>query len=271
MKKNSPATPTTFRELADWQKLLTTVLSDEELLRLMRQKDFWNIPKHNDQIARQHAMLLDKILGFDLKSVEEKLVKQGRAKLPDGSFEYWGPALHEGAQTWVGLDAQTLNTPYCVLWRLCERVALKPHERVVDLGAAHGRLGVVMHFFAPGAAFLGLEYVGERVKEAQRVYQRWGCHSARCEVQDLFAQDFVLPEVDVYFIYDYGRHDHINSTLGQLSLEAAKRPIRLVARGQATNKLITDHHPWAQCDYQGAQEEHFNIYSASPESFTALE
>ena len=229
----------------------------------MRQADFWAAPKHNEQIARQHSLLLDKILGLDIKGVEEELVRAGRAKLPEGSFEYWGPALHHGSQTWVGLDAQTLNTPYSVLWRLCDLLQLKG-ERVVDLGAAHGRLGAVMQFHAPAARFLGLEYVPERVAEANRMYLRWRCEHARCEVQDLFAPGFALPEAEVYFIYDYGRHDHINATLGQIGAEAARRPIRLVARGQATNKLIADHHPWAEPLYQGVQEERFTIYRGAP-------
>lgn len=269
MKKTSPSSPTTsFVELADWQRFHASAMADGEVKKILCQKNFWCTPKHNDQIARQHSMLLDKILGFDLKGIEEKLVKQGRMKLPDGSFEYWGPAIHEGAQTWVGLDVQTLNTPYTVLLRICELLEIK-NETVIDLGAAHGRLGVVMGGLYPHAHFIGHEYVPERVQEANRIYARWGCVNAKCEVQDLFAKDFVLPEVDVYFIYDYGRHDHINATLGQISLEAAKRPIRLVARGQATNKLIADHHPWACVEYTGVGEEHFNIYRASPETQVA--
>lgn len=260
MKKTSQSLPTTsFVELADWQRFLASAVADDDVKKVLRLKKFWCTPKHNDQIARQHAMLLDKILGFDLKTIEEKLVKQGRIKLPDGSFEYWGPAIHEGAQTWVGLDVQTLNTPYSVLLRVCELLGLK-NETVIDLGAAHGRLGLVMGALYPLAHFIGYEYVPERVHEANRIYARWGYENARCEVQDLFKKDFELPEVDVYFIYDYGRHDHINATLGQISLEAQKRPIRLVARGQATNKLINDHHPWAILDYEGVGEEHFNIY-----------
>lgn len=264
MKKTSPSTLPTFKEMADWQKFQASLPSLEECKRVFRQKDFFQIPKHNDQISRQHAMIVDKLLGFDLKGVEEKLVKAGKIKMPQGSFEYWGPALHEGAQTWVGLDAQTLNTPYSVLHRLCSLLELKDGLTVVDLGAAHGRLGVVMHFMNPKAKFIGLEYVPERVAEANRIYAHWGCSNALCLEQDLFRKDFELPQADVYFIYDYGRHDQINATLGQLSLEAEKRPIRLVARGQATNKLIADHHGWLEVIYEGVLEEHFNIFSAGP-------
>ena len=266
MQKSSPSTPITFRDLADWQKLVNAPLPDEDVKKLLRKKEFFHTPKHNDQIVRQQSMLIDRILGFDLKTLEEKLIKAGKIKMPQGSFEYWGPALHDGAQTWVGLDVQTLNTPYAVLLRICELLELKPGMTVVDLGAAHGRLGIVMHQVCREANFIGYEYVPERVAEANRVYERWGMSHAKCVVQDLFAADFVLPEVDVYFIYDYGRHDHINSTLGQISLEAKKRPIRLVARGQATNKLILDHHHWLERTYEGELEEHFNIFAAGPES-----
>lgn len=248
-------------ELAEFQKLAGEARTDSEVRRLLKHPRFFRSPKDTDQMNRQHARLIDKILGFDVHGVENHLVLQGRSALPTGSFEYWGPALHDGAQTWVGLDPQTLNTPYSVLWRLCELLELK-HELVVDLGSALGRLGVVMHQCAPRARFLGLEYVPERVDEANRIYRKWHMENAASVVQDLFAPDFTLPEAEVYFIYDYGRHDHINATLGQIQLMAKERPVRLVARGQATNRLISQHHPWLEVIYEGPVVENFKLYRA---------
>lgn len=248
-------------ELADFQKLADRSLGHGEVKRLLRHPRLFKSPRDTDQINRQHARLIDKILGFDVKGVENHLVLQGRSVLPNGSYEYWGPALHDGAQTWVGLDPQTLNTPYSVLRRLCEVLKLKD-ELVVDLGAALGRLGAVMHQASPRARFLGLEYVPARVDEANRVFRKWGMGNSRCEVSDLFARDFELPEAQVYFIYDYGKHEHINATLGQIKLESEKRSLRLVARGQATNRLISLHHPWLEVSYEGSVEENFKIYHA---------
>lgn len=254
--------PLVLRDFADFQKLANAALSDAEVRRLLRHPDFFVSPKDTDPANRQHAQLVDRILTLDMKGIETRLVTDARAVLPQGSFEYWGPALHEGAQTWVGLDPQTLNSPYAVLKRMCDILRLREHQLVVDLGAAMGRLGMVMHQCAPRAHFLGLEYVPERVEEANRVYAKWGMRHARCEVQDLFARGFELPEADVYFIYDYGRHDHINATLRLIEAMSQKRPLKLVARGQATNRLIELHHTWPELIYQGHGAEHFNIYQA---------
>lgn len=251
-----------LRELADFQKLLGLNLPDAEVIKLFHHPDFFRSPKSNDQMSRQHAALVDKILGLDLRGVEEGLVRRGRSLLPSGSFEYWGPALHQGAQTWVGLDPQTLNTPYSVLRRLCQLLNLQRGMTVVDLGAAHGRMGLVMQQVSPGSIFIGYEYVKERVMEANQAYVRWNCVHARCQQQDLFAADFEMPEADVYFIYDYGRHDHINATLGQISDQAHSRPVKLVARGQATNRLIGQYHDWAEPIYVGEGDEHFTVYAA---------
>ncbi|MBY0516368.1 MAG: class I SAM-dependent methyltransferase [Bacteriovoracaceae bacterium] len=244
MKKTFQSTQTTFQTLPDWQKLISSPIETEVLLKYIKQKDFFTIDDDHESTIRQHSSLIDKILGFDIRSVEEKLIKNAQKKLPDGSYEYWGPALHEGNQTWVGLDVQTLNSPYKVLHEICEMLNLKHGMSVVDLGSAHGRLGIVMNQVCPNAYFKGLEFVPERVEEANRIYKKLGLTNAQCEVCDLFDSSFVMPEVDVYFIYDYGKHEHISATLGQISEEATKRKIKVVVRGKVTNTIIADHHPW---------------------------
>jgi hypothetical protein len=244
MKRTFQSTQTTFQTLPDWQKLIAAPVEDEVLQKYIQQNDFFTIHDSRESTIRQHSSLIDKILGFEIKSVEERLIKNAQKKLPDGSYEHWGPALHDGNQTWVGLDAQTLNTPYKVLFEICEMLNLKYGMSVVDLGAAHGRLGIVMNQVCPTAHYLGLEFVPERVDEANRVYKKLGLQRALCEVCDLFDAQFVMPEVDVYFIYDYGKHEHINATLGQISEEANKRKIQVVVRGKMTNTIIEDRHPW---------------------------
>jgi len=250
----------TVLELSELQKLVESQLSGPEVKQWLRNPLLWHAPKDTDQMYRQHARLIDRLLGLNVMALESALVSRGRSQLPTGSYEYWGPAIHGGTQTWVGLDPQTLNTPYAVLYRICGLLKLAPGQVVVDLGAGLGRLGVVMNCCARSSEFLGLEYVPERVAAANQVYQRWGMTQAQCRECDLFAQEFQLPEADVYFIYDYGRHDHINATLAQLKTLAEQRPFKLVGRGQATNRLISLHHPWLESHYEGAVAENFKIY-----------
>lgn len=205
-------------------------------------------------------MLVDKILGFDMKAVEAALVKQGQVVLPQGSYESWGPALHNGSQTWVGLDAQRLNTPYDVLRKMIQLLKPRDNELVVDLGAGMGRLGVVLAMLAPQAQFLGFEYVPERVQMARAIYQRWNCSKALCEVKDLMASDFVLPQAAVYFIYDYGKREHILQTLKQIQRVSCGRPVRLVARGHATWRLVEEYCADFTETFAGDDIENFRIY-----------
>lgn len=260
--QTSVSTEWKLGELAGFQKLAEKKLSIADIQTLIRHPHFFRSPRFTDQINRQHSCLIDKILGFEVKTIETDLIVQARKVIYEGSFECWGPAIHDGAQTWVGLDPQTLNTPYAVLQHLCSILALKPGELVVDLGAAIGRLGIVMNQCAPNSRFLGLECVKERVNEANRVYQNLGIENSTCIKQDLFARDFELPEAEVYFIYDYGRHDQINTTLVQIERMSCKRPIKLVARGQATNRLISLNHPWLELVYEGESVENYKIYQA---------
>ena len=80
--------------------------------------------------------------------------------------------------------------------------------------------------------------------------------------QDLFAADFVLPQADVYFIYDFGQVEHIDHTLQQIKNIAGKRPVKVVVRGKFTKMIISERHPWLELKYEGKLEEFFSIYTA---------
>jgi len=253
---------TEFKSLSDVQRLEGSQLSINDKKRLTAYSDFFQTPKANDVIRRQHAHSVDKILGFRVKYIEEMLVAEARGFEPDGSHDTWGPKLHEGVQTWVGLELQTLQTPYSEITRILQLLKIKPYQHIIDLGAAYGRMGVVIGGMYIKNLFTGFEYVKARVDEGNRVYKELGMTRSQLFTQDLFAADFELPEADIYFIYDYGQVEHIDHTLRQIAAVSQKRPVKLVVRGKFTKRIIQDFHPWLDLKYEGKLEELFSIYTA---------
>lgn len=253
---------TELRALSDFHKLEMASLSLAEKIHLVQTPTFFQSPKFNDVIQRQHARMVDQILGFRLKYIEEMLIAEAQDFDPEGTHETWGPDLHEGVQTWVGLELETLQTPYSEILRILQLLKIKPYQHIVDLGAAYGRMGVVVGGLYIKNSFLGFEYVKSRVDEGNRIYQELGLKRCQLKVQDLSLTSFDLPEADVYFLYDYGQVEHIDRTLKQISEISAKRPVKLVVRGKFTKKIIADRHSWLDLKYVGRLEEQFSVYTA---------
>ncbi len=251
-----------FSSLSDFQRLEATHLSVADRKRLAHHSEFYQTPKANDVIRRQHANLVDRILGFRQKYIEEMLVAEARGFDPEGTHETWGPALHQGVQTWVGLDLQTLQTPYSECHRILQLLKIRPYQHIIDLGAAYGRMGIIIGGLYIKNSFTGYEYVSARVEEANRVYRELGFSRCQLFQQDLFSKSFELPEADIYFIYDYGQVEHINHTLRQIEAVAQKRPVKVVVRGKFTRKMIAEGYPWLDLKYEGKLEELFSIYTA---------
>jgi hypothetical protein len=251
-----------FKSLSDFQRLESAPISLADKKLLINYQDFFQTPKVNDVIRRQHANHVDKVLGFRWKYIEEMLIAEARGFDPDGAHDSWGPLMHQGVQTWVGLDIQTLQTPYSEILRILQLLKIKPYQHIVDLGAAYGRMGIVVGGLYLKNFFTGFEYVQSRVDEGNRVYKELGLSRCQLITQDLFSQDFELPEADIFFIYDYGQVEHIDHTLKQISAIAHKRPVKVVVRGKFTKKIIEDRHSWLNLMYEGKLEELFSIYSA---------
>jgi hypothetical protein len=166
----------------------------------------------------------------------------------------------------VGLEHQTLQTPYSEIYRILQLVKLRPYQHVVDLGAAFGRMGVVIGGLFLKNTFTGYEYVSSRVDEGNRVYSELGLSRSCLVTQNLFAKDFAFPDADVYFIYDYGQVEHIDHTLGQIFQMSIKRPRKVVVRGKFTKQIIGNRHSWLGLVYEGRNQEMFSIYVTQPQN-----
>lgn len=181
-----------------------------------------------------------------------------RVEVSEGEIEDPG----DGAQRWLHVPVETFLTPYSELRRMLEVVKPTPGSLVVDLGAGYGRLGFVVERHTQ-ARFLGLELVPERVSEGQRALARFGAARAQLEVADLAALDFVLPEADLYFVYDYGTRAAIAKTLGDLRAIARRRPLTVVGRGRAVRDAIEREEPWLSAVVAPEHHGNFSVYRSS--------
>lgn len=253
---------TELRSLLDFQSLVNSHLSLKDRKQLAYYPEFYQCPKSNMVFKYQHAQLVDEILGVRVKYIEEMLVAEAKGFEAEGSHETWGPLLHEGVQTWVGLELQTLQTPYSECFRILQLLKIKPYQHIIDLGAAYGRMGMVVGGLFIKNSFTGYEYVKARVDEGNRVYRELDFSRSKLVEQDLFDPSFVLADADIYFIYDYGHVEHIERTLKQIKEVARKRPIKVVARGKYSRIIIKENHPWLELKYESKPEEMFSIYGA---------
>lgn len=202
---------------------------------------------------------LDRTLGFNIQDIEASLMDRARIHRPQGHLWSLGQGLHNGSQTWIGLDSETLQTPYPELIEMLELLKLKGSEHIIDLGAGYGRLGVVLHFLSPQATFLGLEIVPERVVEGTRVLKLLGS-SHSLITKDLTEENFVLPIADIYFLYDFGEVSHIRKILNQLG--NCEHGFKLIARGKGTRSLVDLEFPWLSDVHPVIRRENFAIYSS---------
>lgn len=192
--------------------------------------------------AQAHAEAVDHWLGLEVKGVEAFLLTHGcRAKARGSGGEQ--------QELWIGLNSRCLLTPYTEIRALLERLRPTPNATVVDLGAAYGRIGLVLARHFPACDFIGYEYVGERVAEARRCIERFagvagGGRRIVMEHVDLTALDFKPAPADYYFIYDYGTTKAIEKTLHDLRRISLHRAITVVARGRRCHEAIDRNHRW---------------------------
>lgn len=198
--------------------------------------------------AQARSKELDQTFGFETERVETLLQ----------SLQPQASAMVE--QRWIGLATQALLTPYSELAEIVRRLsswATGP-RLWVDLGAAYGRLAIVLDAFAPLAHFIGYELVKERVDEGRRTLANLGLSHMRLETQDLADPQFVPPPAHYYFLYDFGSQSAIGKTLLDLKKIASQRMITVIARGRGARNLIDRDHPWLS---QVKPPEHFPAYS----------
>jgi hypothetical protein len=204
-------------------------------------------PEMTDLEAMEYSHAIDLWLGFDIEAVEKKIhARLGNSRLGDAQ-EYW-----------VGLNIQSLLTPYTEIRKLLNRLEIKPGDTLIDLGAGYGRIGLVMGHNFPDSFFIGYEAVEERVQETNRCLDKLKYPNVRMELADLSAPTFKPEPADFYFIYDYGTRPAVKKTLEDLKEVARTRKITVIGRGRLSRDAIERHHPWLS---QVQPPRHFKNYS----------
>ena len=197
--------------------------------------------------AKTQADHLDTQFGFDCQNIEDSL------------FEIEKEALFSSPrQFWYGLDVQSMQTPYSEILEYIEFIKPKPHDTWVDLGAAYGRMGLVLAAFEPQVQFIGYEFVQKRVDEGNRIFQRLGLTSAVLRQADLARDNFLMPKAELYFLYDFGSKDDIYKVLEKLRLKAQSHQIQIIARGRGVRNWILMDFPWL---YDVKPPQHFKTWS----------
>jgi hypothetical protein len=247
-----------LKSFSDFQEILFSKLSDLQLKEIISTPEFFVSPKNNEAFVLKHSKLVDDILDFRCDYYEQMLIEDARGVDPFGNHETWGPNLSGGVQSWIGLDLNTLQTPYSEIYKILHHLKLRPYQTVIDLGAAYGRMGVVIGSLFLKNFFIGFEFVKHRVDEGNRIFQKFQMQRSLLKQVDLGDRFFELPEADVYFIYDFGQVDHIQRMLYQIRAISHKRPIKIAVKGKYSNEIIESQHTWCKKFYEGS----FHLYSA---------
>lgn len=197
--------------------------------------------------ARHQSSQIDDILGFHCGPIEDKLFNENLDHI-----------FSSKRQLWYGLDLQTMQTPYSEMVAMIKELSPQPGEKWVDLGAAYGRMGVVLGILKPLVYFVGYEYVPERVSEGNRIFSDWKLPQAKMHKADLSDSRFELEQADVYFLYDFGSKEDVYSILEQLRQRALNKSIKVIARGRAVKGWILADCPWL---YDRVAPIHTNYWS----------
>lgn len=219
----------------DIDHLLAFRPEDIDLIQLIKREQFFTCPA--GEHPRVHSKKLDKILGYRIPKIEQKLLKQYRAydTLADESNR---KQQYQGTQTWIGLHPQVLQTPYHHIKQFLSILKKYNPRVVVDLGAAYGRMPLVMNAVLGPSEFIGFEILPERLDEANRIHQKLNLLNCSMRQQDILAQDFDLPDADIYFIYDFSNPMDIRKILLKLKEKLHRDKFFIVATGEGVRSLI---------------------------------
>lgn len=136
--------------------------------------------------------------------------------------------LYEGAG--VGVQSS-----YTTLLQLFDDVDFKKGARLIDLGSGYGRLGIIAGLARPDIEFIGYEYVSHRVKVAQDSAERIGIdRNVKFVEQDLSQTSFVIPEADVYYMFDPFTEATYRHVLNRMIEVGRDRKTLIVTKGGAS-------------------------------------
>lgn len=140
------------------------------------------------------------------------------------NLENAGERLYEGAGAGV-------QTSYATLLEILERLNLPPNAHITDLGSGYGRLGLVAGLWRRDLVCSGYEFVSHRAHAANAAAARCGtAERVKFYHQDLGNDSFMIPEADVYYMYDPFSDDTYEKVLARLCAVGKSRKIAIVTK-----------------------------------------
>lgn len=118
---------------------------------------------------------------------------------------------------------------------------LKPLQgaRFVDLGSGYGRLGLVIGILRPDIDFKGYEFIQHRVDITMATVLNFNMQGhVQMYTQDLALKEFLIPDADIYYLYDPFSDVTYGHVLSQLVSISLKHKISIVTKGNARAWLI---------------------------------
>ncbi|MDA8793043.1 methyltransferase [Bacteriovoracaceae bacterium] len=180
---------------------------------------------------------IDRDFDYKIFKIESKLLRKYRAfyKVEDDSNR---KKHFPSCQAWIGLHHFTLQTPYSLIHDALMHLKDISVNRIIDVGAGYGRVGLVVDAFFPNAEFIGYEVVKERVNEGNRVFDKHDMNNCSLIKANVLSADFDLPQAEIYFIYDFGEKEDIHQLLLSLAHIAKSNKTYLIANGEYVNELL---------------------------------
>ena len=221
--------------------------------------DFFRPPR--GATPRAWSQKLDKQLGFNIFSIEQKLLKKYRA-YDQPADESNKKKHYQGTQAWIGLHPQVLQTPYPEIIDFMSILESISPQKICDIGAGYGRVGFVTNAMFPECEFLGYEVVAERAKEANRVFEQYGLHQCQVLQENILDGEISLPEADLYFIYDFSDPADLRRLLDKFDEMWFERNFFLVARGKGIRGIIQHKYPKFHAVNNPIHRENWSMYSS---------
>lgn len=220
--------------MRDYEELAKHRPSQNQIIKLLSQPDFFRLPL--GATSRNQSKRLDKILGFKIPKVEQKLLKKYKAYYTGD--QSGRKQKYTGSETWIGLHPQVLQTPYSEIQYFLEILKEFNPKSIVDIGAGYGRVGIVMSSLFPEASFIGYEIMEKRLDEGNRVFESLELDKCQMLYADLSKESFTPPEADIYFIYDFSDPLDIRKILGQLKAVNENRRAFVIAKGEFIQPIL---------------------------------
>lgn len=204
---------------------------------------------------------IDKLLGFKIPKIERGLLKKYRAfykEVDDSNKKKHYP----DAQAWIGLHPKVLLTPYSEIISFLNHFKDNPPKTVVDLGAAYGRVGIVLNSIYPDCRFIGIELVKARASEANRIYEKHSIVNSKMIQENIVNKEFEIPDADLYFIYDFGHEGDLRKVLDEISKKMKSHKVSLIVKGEHIRSLIQLNYPIILVKNSVIHEKEWSIYSS---------